>query len=302
VSAVPVTSPIAAAAGRRRALVAAAALRVRQWLKNLLLFAGLLFAARLGDGRGWLEAGAAFVVFCLAASAAYLVNDVCDADRDRLHPVKSLRPVASGALSSRRALVASLFLSALALGIAPALGLAFVIFVASFILLQVAYSLGLKHVVGLDVALIAALFVLRAAAGAAAVQVRISPWLLICTALLALFLVLAKRRAELLLVQAGRARGRPALARYSLSVTERLLTAAGAATITAYAAYTVEAQDSLVMTTTIPLVLFAVGRYLLLVRRRGVGEQPEHVLLTDRPILTAALLWVVSSAVILGLR
>ena len=298
-SALPATSEIVAPAWRTRAALVASALRVRQWAKNVLLFAGLLFAVRIGDWTSWLEAGAAFAAFCLTSSAAYLVNDVCDADRDRLHPVKRLRPVARGALSPRSAFVASGSLLSAALGIGLVLGFPFILFLAGFVLLQLAYSLALKHIVALDVAVIAGLFVLRAAAGAAVIHVRISPWLLLCTALLALFLALAKRRGELLLVHKEETPGRRVLAGYSLRALEQLLALLAAATVVVYSVYTFTARDSLEMTVTIPLVLFAVFRYLLLVHREGVGEQPELVLLTDRPILASAVLWACGSALIL---
>ena len=300
-SALPAASTIVTPAWRPRAALLVSALRVRQWAKNLLLFAGLLFAVRLGDWTNWLEAGAAFAAFCLPSSAAYLVNDVCDADRDRAHPVKRLRPVARGALSPRLALGASGSLFAVAAGIGLTVGFPFVLFLAGFVLLQLAYSLALKHILVLDVVVIAGLFVLRAAAGAATIHVRISPWLLLCTALLALFLALAKRRGELLLVRIGETPGRRVLAGYSLPVVEQLLALVAAATVVAYSVYTFTARDSLEMTVTIPLVLFAVLRYLLLVHRDGVGEQPERVLLTDRPILVSAALWACSSALILTL-
>jgi 4-hydroxybenzoate polyprenyltransferase len=299
VSAVPAASEVVAPAWRARIALVSSSLRVRQWLKNLLLFAGVLFAVRLGNWTSWLQAGAAFAAFCLASSAAYLVNDVCDADRDRLHPVKRRRPVARGAVSARSALAASGSLFAVALGFGLELRLPFVLFLSGFVLLQLAYSLALKHVVVLDVATIATLFVLRAAAGAAAIHVRISPWLLLCTALLALFLALAKRRGELLLVHNGETPGRRVLAGYSLRVVERLLVLTAASTVVAYSVYTFTARDALEMTVTIPLVVFAAFRYLLLVHRDGVGEQPELVLLADRPILASAALWACGSALIL---
>lgn len=300
-NALPAASVVVAPNRRTRVALVVSALRVRQWAKNLLLFAGLLFAVRLDDSTSWLEAGGAFAAFCLASSAAYLVNDVCDADSDRMHPVKRLRPVARGTLSPRSALVASGSLFAVALAITLILGFPFVLVLAGFVLLQLAYSLALKHIVVLDVAAIAALFVLRAAAGASAIHVRISPWLLLCTALLAVFLALAKRRGELLLVRTGETSGRRVLARYSLPVVDRSLAVVAASTVVAYSVYTFTARDSLEMTVTIPLVLFAVLRYLLLVHREGVGEQPENVLLTDRPILASAVLWACSSVLILSL-
>jgi 4-hydroxybenzoate polyprenyltransferase len=274
----------------------AAGLRVRQWSKNLLLFAGLLFAAKLGDAGRWAEACLAFAAFCAASSAAYLVNDVRDADADRRHPTKRRRPVASGAVSPRAALAAALCLAAVALGVGAAIGPAVAILVVTFIGLQLVYSFGLKLVVGLDVLAIAALFTIRAGAGAEAVRVRVSPWLLVCTALLALFLALGKRRAEL----DGTGRGqRAVLAHYSLRAIDRLLVVIAAATIGAYCAYAFSARDSLEMAVTIPFVAAAVLRYLVLIHRDGLGEAPEDILLSDVPILLAIGAWVVTAAVVL---
>ncbi len=279
---------------------ALASLRPRQWSKNLLLFAGLIFAAKLGDGGRWAEAVAIFVAYCAASSASYLVNDVRDAEGDRLHPVKRNRPVARGELPTRRALVLALVLAAFAVAVAAALGFASLLFLLAFLALQVAYSLGLKHVVLVDVAVIAGLFVVRAAAGAAAVDVRISSWLLACTALLALFLGLAKRRGELVLVHADATPGRPVLDRYSLRLVDRLLAVVTTATVVVYAAYTVTTHTAW-LALTIPFVVFGLARYLALVHRHELGEEPENVLLKDRPVLACIALWVAASALILAL-
>jgi 4-hydroxybenzoate polyprenyltransferase len=276
-----------------------AALRPRQWTKNLLLFAGIVFAAKLGDATRWLEAVGAFAAYCAASSAAYLANDVRDAPHDRLHPVKRARPVASGDVPARRALATAAALLAVALALAGALGPWSLLFMAAFVALQAAYTLGLKHLVLVDVHAIAALFVIRAAAGAAAVHVRISPWLLLCTALLALFLALAKRRAELVLVGADAAPGRPVLEGYSLELVDQLVAVVAASTIIAYSLYTFTARDSNALMVTIPFVVFGVFRYLLLIHRRDLGEEPEEVLLTDAPILACAAAWAATAAVIL---
>ncbi len=280
----------------RAALVS---LRPRQWSKNLLLFAGILFAAKLGDAGRWGEAGAVFVAYCAASSAAYLVNDLRDAADDQLHPVKRERPIARGELQPERALVLAALLAAGALAIAAALGFASLLFLLGFVSLQLAYSLGLKRIVLVDVFVIAGLFVIRAAAGAAAVDVRISPWLLVCTALLALFLGLAKRRGELVLVDADAAPGRPVLGGYSLSLVDRLLYAVAAATAAVYAAYAVTAHSAW-MALTIPFVVAGLTRYLLLVHRHDLGEEPEQLLLADRVILACVAAWAVSSAVVLS--
>ena len=291
----------AAAEPRPVARAALVALRPRQWTKNLLLFAGLLFAGKLGETSLWSDACIAFVAYCAASSAAYLANDVRDAEHDRDHPVKRLRPVASGEVPVRVALVLAGLLTASAVGLAGYLGLGSLALMAGFIALQAAYTAGLKHVVLIDVLAIAALFVIRAAAGAEAVDVRISPWLLICTGLLALFLALAKRRAELVLVGADETPGRPVLEGYSLALVDQLVSIVAASTVIAYSLYTFTARDSKAMMATIPFVLYGVFRYLLLLHRRDLGEEPENVLLTDVPLILTLAAWAATSAAILAL-
>jgi 4-hydroxybenzoate polyprenyltransferase len=271
-------------------------MRPRQWSKNLLLFAGLVFAAKLGDPLRWVDACTAFVAYCAASSAAYLVNDVIDAERDRLHPLKRLRPVARGELRRRGACLLAGALAILALGLVAPLGLASVTLLAGFLAMQGAYTVALKHVVLVDVLAISALFVIRAAAGAVAVDVRISPWLLLVTALLALFLALAKRRSELAV--AGSAR--PVLDGYSLPLVDQLISVSVAATIAAYSVYTFTAHDPALMAT-IPFVVFGLFRYLLLVHRDDLGEEPENVLLSDRPLVLAVFGWALTAAVTLAL-
>jgi 4-hydroxybenzoate polyprenyltransferase len=281
--------------------VLARALRVRQWTKNLLLFAGLLFAAKLGDAGRWGEAWLAFASYCAASSAAYLVNDVHDADRDRLHPTKRHRAVASGQISTRAALILAVTLAAGALAAAATLGIGSLIFLAGFLLLQLAYSFRLKQLVLIDVLTISALFTIRSAAGAEAVEVRISPWLLACTALLALFLALAKRRGELELEGWDTSARRAVLAHYTTHALDRLLAIVALATIGAYSAYALGARHSAEMAITIPFVAAAIGRYLLLIHRHGLGEEPEEILLTDRPILLAIGAWALTAVLVLTL-
>jgi 4-hydroxybenzoate polyprenyltransferase len=285
--------------GRRAVAVALRGLRPQQWTKNLLLFAGLVFAAKLGDGGRWGEAAAAFGVYCATSSAAYLVNDVRDRASDRNHPLKRARPVASGDLSVASALALAGVLAGAGLSAAAVLGTGSLALVCSFVLLQLSYTLVLKHVALVDVLAIAGLFVIRAAAGAVAVDVRISPWLLVCTGLLALFLALGKRRGELVLVASRETPGRRVLTTYSLPVLDRLVTAVAALTVAVYAAYTISAHDSPALPLTIPFVAFGLCRYVYLVRRRGVGEEPDQVLVSDKPILAAVAVWVVVCAIVL---
>jgi len=285
---------------RSSARAVVASLRPRQWSKNLLLFAGIVFAAKLGDATRWVEAVAVFLAYCAASSSAYLVNDLRDAEQDRMHPIKRNRPIARRELSAETALVLAAGLALASLAIAAVLGYVSLLFLVAFFALQLAYSLGLKHVVLVDVALISGLFVVRAAAGAAAVDVRISPWLFVCTALLALFLGLAKRRGELVLVHADEAPGRPVLDGYSVVLVDRLLNAVAIATVVAYAAYALTAHSAW-MAVTLPFVVAGLARYLVLVHRHELGEEPENVLLSDRPIIACVAAWAVTSAVVLAL-
>jgi 4-hydroxybenzoate polyprenyltransferase len=296
----PVAASVTELPRKRSPLRAAfVALRPRQWLKNLLLFAGIIFAAELGDRTRWLEAMAAFVGYCAASSAAYLVNDLRDVDGDRQHPIKRRRPIARGELRPRVAVALAGALGLAAIAILVGLGSASVVCLFVFVALQAAYTLRLKHVLLVDVLSIAALFVIRAAAGAIAVDVKISPWLLVCTALLALFLALGKRRAELVLVGAERTPGRAVLEGYSLTLVDQLLAAVAGATIVAYTLYTVTARDSWALIATVPFVVFGLARYLQLLHRHDAGEEPENVLLGDWPILATVAWWAGTCAAIL---
>jgi 4-hydroxybenzoate polyprenyltransferase len=299
-----VSAELVAEVGERPAWRSAAApliaLRPQQWTKNLLLFAGIVFAAKLGDGTRWVEAVVAFAAYCAASSAAYLVNDVRDREADRSHPLKRLRPVARGDLSVRSALVLCAALSITALLLAAALGRVSGFLLVLFAALQAAYTLRLKRIVVADVTAIAGLFVVRAAAGAVAVHVPISPWLLVCTGLLALFLALGKRRGELVLVESRATPGRAVLESYSLRLLDRLVALVAVATVGVYAAYTFAAHDSRALPVTVPLVAFGVCRYVYLMRRRGLGEEPDQVLVSDRPILATVAVWVAVCAALLA--
>jgi 4-hydroxybenzoate polyprenyltransferase len=288
---------VALPARRAPAVAALVALRPRQWTKNLLLFAGIIFAAQLGDPGRWVAAITAFVAYCAASSAAYLVNDVRDIASDRLHPVKRGRPIARGELYPRTALALAAALGLLALALAAVLGPASLACMIAFVAVQAGYSLALKSLELVDVLTIAGLFVLRAAAGAIAVDVRISQWLLLCTFLLALFVALGKRRAELGLEGVH---ARAALSGYTPALVDQLLAIVAAATIAAYAGYALTAHDSRWLIATLPLVVHGLFRYLLLLHRRGLGEEPEALLVEDLPLLATVAVWAAACAVILA--
>lgn len=277
------------------------ALRPRQWIKNLLVYAAVIFAGTAGDADRWRDATVIFVSFCLISSASYLFNDVRDAAADRKHPLKRHRPVARGALSPRLALTAALALALTGISGAAVLGLDSLAYAGAFAVLQLTYTVVLKRLPVVDVLAIAALFVLRAAVGADAVDVHISTWLLLCTALLATFLGFAKRRAELRLAEHGETPGRASLRGYSLPRLDAVVLAAAAATVACYAVYAVRyAPHAGTMALTVPFVALGVARYVYLVRRQDLGEEPENVLLTDRMLLVTVAVWVLVAALVVA--
>ena len=276
-----------------------AACRPLQWSKNLLVFAGILFSANLDDGARWVAAITCFVAYCAASSASYLANDVHDRVVDAQHPIKRRRPVAAGAVAPRTALIVAGVLLLVAVALTSTLGAESLLLLAAFLAVQGAYTLALRDVVGLDVAAIATLFVIRAAAGAAAVDVPISAWLLLCTALLAAFLALGKRRAELV---TANGETRSVLRRYSQRSLDWMLAIVAVATIAVYTTYTLVAGESRLLVATVPLVVFGIGRYGLLLHRREAGEEPDRVLFADRYILGTICAWAAVCAVVLMTR
>jgi 4-hydroxybenzoate polyprenyltransferase len=271
-------------------------LRPHQWTKNLVVLAALLFAERLFDVPSLVAASIAFVVFCVLSGVVYLVNDLSDLEGDRRHPVKRNRPLPAGTLSPAFAKGAGAVLGVAAMSLAFVLSPAFASIAALYIALMTAYSLALKNVVVLDVLVVALGFVLRAIAGAIAIRVAFSNWLLICTLLLALFLALAKRRQELTLLAGGAAEHRKILGEYSPYLLDQMIAVVTASTVVSYALYTLAPEtvekfgtDRLVWT--LPFVLYGILRYLYLVHQKEEGGNPSKVLLNDRPILVTVALW-----------
>ncbi len=277
-------------------------LRPRQWTKNGIVFAALVFARRVFEPVPFLQATAAFLLFCAASGAVYLVNDIMDVEQDRLHPRKRHRPIAAGDLSIPLAWGVAGGLVAATLALAYLVRPLLAGLILAYFVLQFAYSLVLKHQVILDVFTIAAGFVLRAAAGAVAIGVPVSPWLYVCTVLLALFLGLAKRRAEIMLLNTAAGSHRRILEEYSATLLEEMIAVVTSSTVMAYSLYTFSAENlprNHSMMLTIPFVLYAIFRYLYLVYRRNEGGSPEQLLLTDVPLLVCILLWGLASIAIL---
>ena len=272
------------------------ALRPRQWTKNLIVLAGLIFGERLLDPGAVIDALVAFVVFCALSGVVYLVNDIRDRDADRLHPTKSRRPIASGALPVPTAIVWAAVLATAGLATAFSLSPAFGGVGLAYVGLLVVYSTWLKHVVILDVLTLAMGFVLRTWGGAVAVDVAMSHWLLLLVLLGALFLALSKRRAELVGLAGEATQHRPSLAEYSPDLLDQMVNVVTASTLLAYALYTIDPQtvarfgtDRLVWT--VPFPLYGIFRYLYLVHRRSEGGDPSEILLSDRPLLACVALW-----------
>ncbi len=271
-------------------------LRPQQWTKNTVVLAALIFAERLYHSPSLLLAGGAFVVFCMLSGAVYLVNDLADLEGDRRHPVKRLRPLPSGALPVAWAKAAAVSLALVGMGASVAIGSEFASVSALYFGLMVAYSLLLKNLVVIDVLVVAMGFVLRALAGAVAIGVAFSQWLLVCTLLIALFLALAKRRQELTLLAEGAAQHRRILGEYSPYLLDQMIAVVTASTVVSYALYTLAPEtvskfgtDRLVWT--LPFVVYGILRYLYLVHQKEEGGNPTEVLLNDRPILVTVALW-----------
>jgi len=278
-------------------------LRPRQWTKNLLLFAALIFAKELFVPHSVLLALLAFAAFCLASSSVYVVNDLLDVERDRLHPEKRNRPIASGAVSRRNALLLAATLTVGALAVSFRIGWEFGAAVTLYICLTHFYSLTGKNVVILDVLLVAFGFVIRAIAGALAIDVPISDWFILCTAFVALFLAVTKRKSELVSLEGDVAGIRPVLAQYTETSLNTFIAVTMAATLICYGLYVLDFQraagdHSRLLMLTFPVVVFGVFRYHHLAETESSGDKPEEVLLSDRAIqlcgLTFAILAVIA--------
>lgn len=294
-------------------LTAIETLRPRQWLKNIFVFAALVFSVRLASPDSLLKSLEAFGIFCFLSSAGYIINDIFDAQADRHHPVKCRRPIASGRLGIRLAQ----FIAGLLLAVSFWLVLMdsdghrggnlakppFIWIAASFMALQILYSASLKKAIILDALAIAAGFVLRMMAGAAALNVVISGWLYICTISLALFIAFCKRRAEMSELETP-ADHRPVLGQYSVYLLDQMISALAVSTIIAYALYTVADTtavkiDSRNMILTVPFVAYGVFRYLYLVHQKQQGGEPETIVLSDKPLIINMLLWMITVIAVL---
>ena len=279
-------------------------LRPKQWTKNLCIFAGLIFSQSVTNIPFVIKTICAFAVFCILSGVVYIINDISDREKDRHHPLKSHRPIASGKLSTTQATGAVVLLAAISLITAYFLGIPFFVIAAFYIGIHCAYSFLIKNIVILDVLFVASGFVLRVVAGALVIGVAISSWLLVCTVFLALFLVLSKRRHELIVIEREHQEHRKSLDEYSTVLLDQMISIVTASTVVAYALYTMSTETIVKVGTrdliyTIPFVLYGIFRYLYLVYQKDGGGRPENILVTDIPTIINIILWIVTAGIIL---
>lgn len=271
-------------------------MRPKQWTKNAFVLAPLVFDGKLFQPEMALRAGIAFLAFCLASSAVYILNDLVDLEKDRRHPRKRLRPLPSGQLSPRVAQVAGLLFAGVSILTMGLLDLATGVVLTVYLLQNIAYSLYLKNLVIIDVMVVALGFLLRVVAGVLVVHVQnFSPWLYVCVTLLALFMGFGKRRHEIALLEEDAGNHRASLDHYNLPFLDQILSMVTTSVLVAYVLYTFEAETALAqpgrMMLTIPFVLYGILRYLYLIHVRRLGGAPDELVLQDKPLAVTILLW-----------
>ena len=270
-------------------------MRPRQWVKNVFVFAPLVFDVKLFEPRYLAQTVAGFILLCLVSGTVYIINDLVDIEQDRQHPKKRNRPLASGRVNKSTAIIFAIAIPIVALPAGFLVDALFGVILTGYLLLQIAYSFWLKKVVIIDVMTIAAGFLLRVAAGVPLVEAeRFSPWLYICMALLALLIGFGKRRQELVLLKENANAHREILQEYNLTLLDHIISIVTASTLVAYALYTFSAPNlpaNHAMMLTIPFVLYGIFRLLYLMHVKGLGGAPEEIALTDRPLQITFLLW-----------
>lgn len=274
------------------------ALRPKQWLKNVFVLAALIFAKQIFNWSAVGQTVLALVIFCLLASAGYLINDLVDLEKDKFHPVKSKRPIPSGKIKPAAVIIYSLVLAAAGLFLAGFLGINFLVVALIYVFLHIFYTFFLKELVIIDLLMVAVFYVLRVIAGGVAINVYVSPWLLICTFFLALFIAVSKRRHELVLLQEEAYAHRTVLKEYTPQLLDQMLAMVTPATLVAYSLYTFTSGKSANLIFTIPFVVYGLFRYLYLVFSRDEGGEPSEILINDLPLKISILLWAAGAVLI----
>jgi 4-hydroxybenzoate polyprenyltransferase len=276
-------------------------MRPKQWVKNGFLFAALLFSGNLFNIDLFVLCVIGCILFSLTASCVYIINDIGDREKDRKHPKKCRRPLASGAVSVPQAVVLLAILLAVSFGASVMLNIWFAVVLLVYFVFNIFYSYILKHIAIVDVISVSVSYVLRVVAGAVIISCPLSPWILVCTFALALLIAIQKRRGELVSVTEGKSEGRRVLSYYSLDLLRDMGVCMGAVTITAYCLYTFQADVSGYMVLTVPFVIFGLLRYMLLAGTSGIGETPEEIVIRDKPMLVDMVFWAATCVVIIYL-
>lgn len=282
-------------------------LRPRQWTKNLFVFAGIIFALKFFEIALLLKVVYAFIIFCFLSSSIYLINDVGDAESDRKHPTKRFRPIAAREINPFLAIFTAVILALISLIASVFLNSSFALIASIYFTLMLLYTFLLRDIVILDVFSIAAGFVLRAIAGVVVIAVDLSPWLVICTILLSLFIALGKRRHELLALSGSAAEHRKILDEYNPQLLDQLISAVAGSTVMAYTLYTLWPDTVAKFNThnliySVPFVLYGIFRYLYLIYEKEKGGKPEEILLTDIPLMMDLVLWIAALMIIIYLK
>nr|WP_319373248.1 decaprenyl-phosphate phosphoribosyltransferase [uncultured Methanobacterium sp.] len=266
-------------------------MRPKQWYKNLVIFIGIIFSINLLNLNLWIDVIAAFTIFCILSGCIYILNDILDLEKDNNHPKKKNRPLASGRLKVSHALTFAIILICVALTGAYLLNLQFFMVSVAFFILMLVYSFFLKEIIIVDIMVISIGFVLRAMAGALAIGVYVSPWLIICAFLLALFLALGKRRHELVLLKENASNHRKILGEYSTEMLDQMINITTSALIMSYSLYTFFSGNIYIMIT-IPFAFYGLFRYIFLVHARNMGGEPEMIF-KDKGMVISIVLWVI---------
>jgi 4-hydroxybenzoate polyprenyltransferase len=280
-------------------------IRVRQWIKNFFCFAPILFAGQLLNTELFTKNILAFLAFCAVSSSVYIINDIIDVEADRAHKKKRFRPIASGEISIKHAVIILIIIIAITVLLSALINIYFVITVAAYFMINLLYSIKVKHVVILDVFFISLGFMLRLIGGAAAIHVSLSSWMILTAIFISLFLAISKRRAELSQIEQDNLdKQRKVLNYYGIEFTDQMNTIAATGTIICYALYTVSEKavstfhtENLIYTT--PFVIYGIFRYLYLIHQKNLGESPTQIVTKDIPIMLNTLIWLIVSVFII---
>ncbi|MBA1334526.1 MAG: Conserved membrane protein, possible 4-hydroxybenzoate octaprenyltransferase [Firmicutes bacterium] len=273
-------------------------MRPKQWIKNLFVFAGLLFSGNLFNFELATRSIYAFAAFCLASSSTYIINDILDAEKDRLHPAKRCRPIASGKVRIVPAGIMAVLLGLGAIIFSYNLNIYFFLILSFYMTETLLYSIWLKKVIILELFVVSSGFVLRAIAGVVIIEDIISPWLLVCTFLLSLFIILNKRRHELEILDDNAGFHRKTLSDYSISLLQNMTSVVTSSIVVTYSLYTFTSEHSIYLMATIPFVVYGIFRYLYIIEKKDMAGSPETIIIKDKPMLINLLLWVIISIII----